>query len=543
MVNELNNELITKQNNELGGKKTQMDDELMMDLMKWDYLLEQVSTGERNVTEILNVPSVNKQIIYNLTFTEHTIQLRENGETGLYLLDSLITILDLCTDKIKEYTKYPIVNTFIKQILKEWNIDDEAKNIFMKNTEELSKIDQDACPTLIELKTYEKEINSTELTEIVNTINELRIEKEDLEHNALKARVEMNYLNCNFHPMALKITNIEDADIKREKLKEVCEKCNDYQIRIRGCIKKYEILLNYDNYIYHDTLVDLTTRDNYKYNEYIRLLLKNGIVGEDIKKSLVTDLDMIENIEIIFINIIYLSNFIKKERLYTLNILKMYLDDINKNYLSDNCKLSQLKEELDNAIDKPKIEPEIAKVIKEKPSVLSYNDIIKNRIFSKINEKKQSIIEENNRNVNEDVIEDKLKIDKDKLKIDEDKLKIDEDKLKVDYKVGEFREDKVNEDKVGEDKVNEDKVNEDIINKNLRENIHNIEKPIIKVKEIPVDPNVDKYIAEATILNDAAQKTLDASNIDNPHSGDMYELDKLKRLRLDIENIIKGLNT
>ena len=245
---------------------------------------------------------------------------------------------------------------------------------------------------------------------------------------------------------------------------------------------------------------------------------------------------MIENIEIIFINIIYLSNFIKKERLYTLNILKMYLDDINKNYLSDNCKLSQLKEELDNAIDKPKIEPEIAKVIKEKPSVLSYNDIIKNRIFSKINEKKQSIIEENNRNVNEDVIEDKLKID-------EDKLKIDEDKLKVDYKVGEFREDKVNEDKVGEDKVNEDKVNEDIINKNLRENIHNIEKPIIKVKEIPVDPNVDKYIAEATILNDAAQKTLDASNIDNPHSGDMYELDKLKRLRLDIENIIKGLNT
>ena len=542
MEKKLDSELITKQKNELTGKnKDNIDDELRMDLMKWEDLLEQVSVGALNVSDILNVPSINKQVIYNLTFTEHTIQSRESGETGLYLLDSLITILDLCTDKIKFYTKYPIVETFINQILKEWNIDDEAKNIFMKNTEELSKIDADACPTLIELKTYEKEINSTELTEIVNTINELRIEKEDLEHNALKARVEMNYLNCNFHPMALKITNIEDADIKREKLKEVCKKCNEYQIRIRGCINKYEILLNYDNYIYHDTLVDLTTRDNYKYNEYIRLLLKNGIVGKDIKSSLDSDLDLIDNIEIVFTNIIYLSNFIKKERLYTLNILKMYLDDINKNYLSDNCKLSQLKEELDTAIDIPKIEPEIAKVIHEKPSVLSYNDIIKKRIFSRINEKKQSMIEVNNINVNEDV----KKLDEDVKKLDEDVKKLDEDGIKH-VKVDDDEIEHVKLDEIEHVKVDEDvkQLDEDVINMNLRENLH-VKKPIEvkEVKEMPVDPNVDKYIEEAKILNDAAQKTLDASNIDNPKSADMYELDKLKRLRNDIENIIKGLNT
>ena len=97
---------------------------------------------------------------------------------------------------------YPIVKIFIKQILKEWNTDEEAQNIFLKNIEELGKVDNDdACPTLNELKTYEQNMHSKELEEIINSIEELRKEKDDLEHNALKARVEMNYLNCKFHPM------------------------------------------------------------------------------------------------------------------------------------------------------------------------------------------------------------------------------------------------------------------------------------------------------------------------------------------------------
>ena len=375
--------------------KPLIDNELKMDLMKWNDLKESVSTGEINVAEILNVPSINKQVTYNLTFTEHAIQSRINGETGQYLLDSLLTINDLCIDKIYEYMNMPLVELFIKQILKEWNLDEEARKIFLKNTEELDKVNNDdACPTLMELKTYEQNMNSKELEDIINSIEELRKEKEDLEHNALKARVEMNYLNCKFHPMELNITKIDDAEKKRDKLAEMCEKCNDFQKRIKKCIKNYEILLNYDVFLYADTITDLSTRDNYKYNEYIRLLIKNGSADKNILNNLNNDLDKISNIEVIFSNILYLSNFIKKERLYTLNILRMYLDDINSNYLSDNCDMSKLKEELDAAVENIKpdnVVQEVTKVIEEKPTRLSYNDALKSRIYDKINKKKQEI--------------------------------------------------------------------------------------------------------------------------------------------------------
>ena len=140
-----------------------------------------------------------------------------------------------------------------------------------------------------------------------------------------------------------------------------------------------------------DTITDLSTRDNYKYNEYIRLLIKNENADKNILNNLNNDLDKISNIEVIFSNILYLSNFIKKERLYTLNILRMYLDDINSNYLSDNCDMSKLKEELDAAVENIKpdnVVQEVTKVIEEKPTRLSYNDALKSRIYDKINKKK-----------------------------------------------------------------------------------------------------------------------------------------------------------
>jgi len=454
-----------------------IDDELKMDLMKWDDLKESVSTGGINVAEILNVPSKNKQVTYNLTFTEHAIQSRINGETGQYLLDSLLTIHDLCIDKINEYMNIPLVELFIKQILKEWNLDEEAKNIFLKNKEELSKVDNDdACPTLMELKTYEQNMHSKELEDIINSIEELRKEKEDLEHNALKARVEMNYLNFKFHPMELNITTIEDAEKKREKLADMCERCNDFQKRIKKCIKNYEILLHYDVYLYTDTITDLSTRDNYKYNEYIRILIKNENVDKNILNNLNNDLDKISNIEVIFNNILYLSNFIKKERLYTLNVLRMYLDDINSNYLSDNCDMSKLKEELDIAVENIKpdnVLREVTKVVEENVPKLSYNDALKSRIYGKINKKKREIES-------------------------------------------------------------------------------SASPPVPAPVPAPVAPlpgpapvaaaQENNYIREALILNEAADKNLDAAQLDNPEQVELLELRKLKKLRVDIENMIKGLN-
>ena len=475
--------------------KSLIDNELKMDLMKWDDLKESVSTGEINVAEIMNVPSKNKQVTYNLTFTEHAIQSRVNGETGQYLLDSLLSIHDLCIDKIKEYMNMPLVELFIKQILKEWNLDEGSKNIFLKNTEELGKVDNDdACPTLMELKTYEQNMHSKELEDIINSIEELRKEKEDLEHNALKARVEMNYLNCKFHPMGLNITNIDDAEKKREKLAEMCEKCNDFQKRIKKCIKNYEILLNYDVFLYTDTITDLSTRDNYKYNEYIRLLIKNENADKNILNNLNNDLDNISNIEVIFSNILYLGNFIKKERLYTLNILRMYLDDINSNYLSDNCDMSKLKEELDAAVENIKpgnVVQEVAKVVEEKPARLSYNDALKSRIYDKINKKKQEITPV---------------------------------PAPVPVPVNIPAPAPVN------------------IPVPVRAPVHvNIPVPMT-IPHAPVHNNAD-YIREAQILDEAAGRNLEAAQLDNPEQAELLELHKLKKLRFDIENMIKGLNT
>ena len=459
--------------------------DLKMHLMKWTELTENVSTGEINVSEILNVPSRNKQVTYNLTFTEHVIQSRVNGETGQYLLDCLVNLLDMCTDKINEYMNLPIVSLFIVQILKEWNLNEESKHIFMKNDEELLKVEEDdACPTLMELKTYEQNMHSKELEDIVNSIEDLRKEKEDLEHNALKARVEMNYLNCKFHPMGLNITKIEDAEQKRDKIVEMCEKCNDFQKRIKKCIKNYEILLNYDSYIYNDTIIDLSTRDNYKYNEYIRLLIKNGKADKNILNTLNDDLDKIENIEIVFSNILYLSNFIKKERLYTLNILRMYLDDINSNYLSDNCDMSKLKKQLDDAVVsiKPQnIVDNVANEMKNKVPTLNYNDALKSRINDKINKKRESLRRP---------VQEPLPL---------------QDPAPVPVPVP---------------------------------------APVPAPVPTPVQEKHNQhYIKEAQILDDAAEKNLIAAKIDNPERADLMELEKLKKLRGDIEKILQGLNS
>tara|TARA_A100001015_G_scaffold5750_1_gene7258 strand:- start:48 stop:1466 length:1419 start_codon:yes stop_codon:yes gene_type:complete len=365
------------------------DDDLKMDLMNFDDLKSQVQNGEIEVKDIMSVPSKNKQVAYNLTFTEHLIQLRINGKTNLYLLDSLLLLRDICTDKIMNLISVPIVNIFIRQVIKEWdNGIVDSKYIFFKNEVELAKVDnENACPTLNELKEYEKNMHSSELEDIINNVEHLRKEKEELEHNALNARVEMNYLNCKFHPMGLKIARIEDAEEKKQKLVEICQKCTEFQERIKKCIRNYEILIQHDMYMYEDVIMDLSTRDNFKYNEYIRELIKLGKIDSSIKDTMNEQLEQIEYINVIFSNILYLSNFIKKERLYTLNILKMYLEDINANYLSENCGISTLKKELEESIEPPKETEKIQTVIEEEKPKLSYNDNIKNSITDKLKQR------------------------------------------------------------------------------------------------------------------------------------------------------------
>ena len=369
--------------------KNTPDDELKMDLMDFEDLKSQVEKGDIEVKDIMTVPSKNKQVGYNVTFTEHLIQLRLNNKTKLYLLDSLLLLRDMCTNKIMELISVPIVNIFIRQVIKEWdNGIVDSKYIFFKNDIELAKVDnENACPTLNELKEYEKNMHSSELEDIINNIEHLRKEKEDLEHNALNARIEMNYLNCKFHPMGLKIARIEDAEEKKQKLVEICKKCTEFQERIKKCIRNYEILLQHDVYMYEDVIMDLSTRDNYKYNEYVRELIKKGKVGSDIKETMNQQLDQIDNIHIIFSNILYLSNFIKKERLYTLNILKMYLEDINANYLSENCGITTLKKELDEVVEPPQKTGEIQQVIQQEKPALNYNDSIKSSIMDKMQER------------------------------------------------------------------------------------------------------------------------------------------------------------
>jgi hypothetical protein len=62
------------------------------------------------------------------------------------------------------------------------------------------------------------------------------------------------------------------------------------------------------------------------------------------------------------------------------------------------------------------------------------------------------------------------------------------------------------------------------------------------IPHAPVHNNAD-YIREAQILDEAAGRNLEAAQLDNPEQAELLELHKLKKLRFDIENMIKGLNT
>jgi len=362
--------------------------ELKMHLMDEDSINTAVKEGDIDVRDIINVPSVNKQICYNMTFIEHLIQLRVNNKTKLYLLDSLLVLRDSCMDNINQLMGTKLVSRFIKQVMTEWdNYDPDPTKIFKKNDDELERIDnENSCPTLVELKEYEKNMQSSELEDIINSIESLRKEKDDLEHNALNARVELNYLNIKFHPMGLRIAKMDDAEKKRDKIVDMCKKCTDFQKRIKKCIKNYEILIEFDSFIYEDIIIDLSTRDNYKYNEYIRILITNKELEENVKLTLDDDLDKIENIQIIFSNLIYLQNFIKKERIYTLKILNMYLKDINANYLSDTCGIQKIKNDLDLSMEKPKETEHIKDVIDndKNPNKLNYNAKMKDTMTSSI---------------------------------------------------------------------------------------------------------------------------------------------------------------
>jgi len=369
------------------------DTELKMDLMKYTDLKTNVALGNIDIKDILNVPSKNKQVTYNLTFTEHLIQQRLNNETELYLLDSLEDMRDECKTHLMSLIDMDIVDKFIKQVMTEWGLKEEdisGRDILNRNNDELEKIDtDDACPTLSELKSYEQNIKSVELNDIINNIGDLKKRKDELEHNALNARVEMNYLNCNYHPMRLKIAAMDDVEEKRDKLKEMCVECNVFQRRITKCVNNYKILLEHDKFIYEDVILDLSTRDSYKYNEYIRILIKDSKLDVKVLETINNDLDKIENIDIVFGNIIYLCNFIKKERLYTLNILKMFLDDINVNYLSENCDLSKLKADLDNVVSIDEDYNAINEVIDTKPEKLQYSNEIEKRIMEKVNKNRE----------------------------------------------------------------------------------------------------------------------------------------------------------
>ena len=368
------------------------NNDLKMDLMKYDYLKSSVATGDIDIKDILNVPSINKHVTYNLTFTEHIIQLRVNNETELYLLDCLEDILNACKTNIIRLLDIEIVGKFVNQVMTEWGNDENisSKEILERNNEELDKRDtDDSCPTTQELKTYEKTMKSTELNDIINNIGDFKKRKDDLEHNALNARVEMNYLNCNYHPTRLKIAAMDDVEEKRDKLKEMCEECNKFQLRIKKCANNYKILLEHDKFIHEDVIIDLSTRDSYKYNEYIRSLVKDEKINESVLTTINNDLDKITNIEIIFSNIIYLCNFIKKERLYTLNILQMFLNDINVNYLSENCDLSKLKVQLDNVMEDSTEHKSIKDVVEKIPDNITYSNDIEKRILEKVNKRRE----------------------------------------------------------------------------------------------------------------------------------------------------------
>jgi hypothetical protein len=367
------------------------NNDLRMDLMKYEDLKLSVATGNIDIKDILNVPSINKHVTYNLTFTEHIIQLRVNNKTELYLLDCLEDILYACKTNIISLLDIEIVGKFINQVMTEWGHDENisSKEILERNNDELDKIDtDDSCPTTQELKTYEKTIKSTELDDIINTIGDFKKRKDDLEHNALNARVEMNYLNCNYHPTRLKIAAMDDVEEKRDKLKEMCEECNKFQLRIKKCVNNYKILLEHDKLIYEDVVIDLSTRDSYKYNEYIRNLVKDEKLNDSVLYTINNDLDKISNIEIIFSNIIYLCNFIKKERLYTLNILQMFMNDINVNYLSENCDLSKLKLQLDTVSADSTEHKSIKNVVENIPETITYSNGIEKRILEKINKRR-----------------------------------------------------------------------------------------------------------------------------------------------------------
>lgn len=273
--------------------------------MNEKIFLEKYTSGNLNI---------NKKIILDnkeTTFIELILKLCKNNNYDLlYILNKLRISIELYLNEL--INKNKIIDINIKNILNEWSLDINSNEIFNK-----LKINYEYNLFIEDNEKY---------NDIKNVINKFNSDIKNNDYNL-------------------------DSDIKDALLllNINCKECIDnLKIHIDMLIKIINEIEPKYNYI----LINLS---NIYKSEYMNNI---NIVNNDYNSllSIKNNKDIPENINIIFLNYIYVINYLKKEYHYLINTMKTMLININKdnetfNILTENLNIKEEDVNLENIIN------------------------------------------------------------------------------------------------------------------------------------------------------------------------------------------------
>lgn len=274
-------------------------------IMNEKIFLEKYTTGYLNINEKLILD--NKEI----TFIELVLKLCKNNNYDLlYILNKLRISIELYLNEL--INKNKIIDNNIKNILNEWSLDIKSNEIFNKLN-----------------INYEYNLfieDNEKYNDIKNVINKFNY---DIKNN--------NYnLNSDIKD-ALLLLNIN------------CKECID---NLKNHI---DILIKIINEIepkYNYILINLSNIHKSEYMNNIKI--ENSDYNSLL--SIKNNKDIPENINIIFLNYIYVINYLKKEYHYLISTMKTMLLNINKdnetfNTLTENLNIKEEDINLENIIN------------------------------------------------------------------------------------------------------------------------------------------------------------------------------------------------
>ena len=273
--------------------------------MNEKIFLEKYTSGNLNI---------NKKIILDnkeTTFIELILKLCKNNNYDLlYILNKLRISIELYLNEL--INKNKVVDINIKNILNEWSLDINSNELFNK-----LKINYEYNLFIEDNEKY---------NDIKNVINKFNSDIKNNDYNLdsdIKDALLLLNINCKECIDNLKI----HIDMLIKIINEIEPKYNYILINLSN-IHKSEYMNNI----------------NIENNDYNSLL------------SIKNNKDIPENINIIFLNYIYVINYLKKEYHYLINTMKTMLININKdnetfNTLTDNLNIKEDDINLENIIN------------------------------------------------------------------------------------------------------------------------------------------------------------------------------------------------